>query len=606
MQNRPIAPWDQCAPSAGIDVQRLTAHLDSINDPAGFLHFSVRLVNAAGGVLFRSGPAGVTPTEELLSRQALSWSASLRQNLADSAQEAIASDRAVCRCLQTAAGVWIVSCPFTTDDDSHGCLSLLIVIGASQPESFLVIAQLLASRLSSRCLTRTGRQLEEDDGREGLLDLLARALSRTGQRKTLLELTASLRSWSRGSQVALGLVDASGKVKVRSLANVTSVDQRTDYARALANAMRECTDRNTLLTWPWKETGPAGSPILQEAATVAKAGQCLAVPLSLGGGKPVGALVLLWQDRNDRTGVARALVRTGPLLAAALTGPLSPPPSQRALAGATGIFGLRRSTLALLIAAVFTFLNLIPVPFRISADCLTQPVSVRVVVSRFDGILKEVTATPGDPVGEGSTLARLDGKETELQLTGLLAERDKAAKMRDQYLAAGETALAQIARLDSLRFEEQINLVREKQQHLTLVSPIAGIVLSGDLKRAEGSPVAKGQALFEVAPLDSMDVELAVPEKHVAFLRTGMEVTVRFAAYPGKSWQGAIEHIAPKSQIRGNANVFLARLGFSNPQALLRPGMRGDAFVSAGWRPLGWLLFRTPWHTLRRLTDQLF
>jgi multidrug efflux pump subunit AcrA (membrane-fusion protein) len=193
-----------------------------------------------------------------------------------------------------------------------------------------------------------------------------------------------------------------------------------------------------------------------------------------------------------------------------------------------------------------------------------------------------------------------------LQLGGLIAERDKAAKLRDQYLATGETALAQIAQLDSQRFEAQLSQIREKQQHLAITSPIAGIVLSGDLKRAEGSPVNRGQILFEIAPLARMEVEISVPEREIALVTTELPVQIRFTAYPDTSWRGSIDQIVPKSQIRGNSNVFLARLQFDNAEGLLRPGMRGEAKIAAGWRPIGWQLFRKPWHTLRGLADQIF
>lgn len=583
----------------------------SIQDPGEFLRFSVRLINAAGAILFRLGPEGVDLVEELLSRQALSWSDTLRQDLAISAHAAMSGDRTDCRNLESAAGVWIISCPFAAEDGRPWCLSLLILIGANPPEPFLVIAQLLASLLSPHRLSLAG-QHPVNGGQGDLLDILAQALGQVGQKEALLRLNASLKRWAGCSQVAIGAIGSSGQVELRSLSNVTSIDRRTDYTRIIAKVMRECAGRRATLLWPQEKAGPASSPVLQEAVAAIKASQCLALPVGPPDSDPAGALVLLWEDRGDLNRVTSTLNRTEPLLAAVLTGLLRPHSALDAFAGSlggsrtAGPFGFRQSTLAILFGAAVILLNLMPIPFRISADCVTQPVSIRAIVSRFDGILREVAVQPGDQVHEGAVLARLDGKEAELQLASITAERDKAAKMRDQYLAAGETALAQISRLDSQRFEEQINLIREKQQHLTLTSPIAGIVLSGDLKRAEGSPVTRGQVLFEVAPLDSMDVELAVPERDIAFVQTGMAVTVRFTAYPDTGWQGVVEHIMPKSQVRGNTNVFLARLRFSNTNAQLRPGMRGESKISAGWRPIGWQLFRTPWHTLHRLADQLF
>ena len=178
--------------------------------------------------------------------------------------------------------------------------------------------------------------------------------------------------------------------------------------------------------------------------------------------------------------------------------------------------------------------------------------------------------------------------------------------MRDQFMAAGDTAAAQIARLDELRFAGQLKLLQEKLKALTLVSPVNGIVLTGDLKRIEGSPISKGQTLFEVAPLDNMDIELAIRENDIAYASAGMVVTIRVAAYPDTVWQGTIASIVPKSQLRENKNVFIARVAQKNPEYKLHPGMRGEAKIRSGWRALGWQLFRKPWYTIVRLAGQVF
>ncbi len=126
------------------------------------------------------------------------------------------------------------------------------------------------------------------------------------------------------------------------------------------------------------------------------------------------------------------------------------------------------------------------------------------------------------------------------------------------------------------------------------------------MKRIEGSPVGRGQTLFEVSPLKAMIVELAVREDHISFVDRGMEVTVRFDAYPNTTWNGKIEKINPKSMIRDNRNVFIAELEFNNPDGRLRPGMQGKAKIDAATKPLGWILFRKPWYTLLWLKDFLF
>ena len=44
-----------------------------------------------------------------------------------------------------------------------------------------------------------------------------------------------------------------------------------------------------------------------------------------------------------------------------------------------------------------------------------------------------------------------------------------------------------------------------------------GIVVSGDLKRHEGAAVKIGQSLYEVAPLEKLVAEVAIPEEELEF-----------------------------------------------------------------------------------------
>ena len=78
-------------------------------------------------------------------------------------------------------------------------------------------------------------------------------------------------------------------------------------------------------------------------------------------------------------------------------------------------------------------------------------------------------------------------------------------------------------------------MLEHRSENLEVRSPIDGIVIGGDLKRAEGVPVQVGQTLFEVAPLASMDVEIEIPGGEIALLKGGLPVQVVLDAFPGKS-----------------------------------------------------------------------
>lgn len=591
------------------DLSRLSCQFAQPCTNDEFLKRAVSLINAAGGVLFQAEGNTLVAIEELLSRQALSWSSNLRQELAANAGSALRVQAVQYQRLENVAGVWLIACPFPASLERWGCLSLVILVGTNPLESFLVIAQLLAALLARKDHEQ-GSSKEPVAGGQlpPLVESLTAILAAESNQESLLLLNHAIRQWTGATQVALGLLQNSSRTRICSLSNVTTIDQRTDASRILEKALQECVSQGVSMLWPPDEASIPSSPILKEAASELNQGQCLAVPIPKAQGMPIGAILLLWEGREERHLVINLLEALAPLLAALVTrlqankGPIE----RFQQRGAATLAGIRLRTWFLTLAAAGLILALLPLPFRISADCIVQPETTRYVAARFDGILKEALARPGDRVQQGDILGRLDGREIELQINSVAAEKDKAAKMRDQFMAVGDTAAAQIARLDELRFNGQLQLLQEKNQALALASPISGVVLTGDLKRIEGSPVSKGQTLFEVAPLANMDIELAIREQDIALAAAGMNVQMRLTAYPDTTLSGTIAHIVPKSQIKDNRNVFIAKVSQENPEAKLHPGMRGEAKIQAGWRSLGWQILRRPWYTLLRFCDQLF
>ncbi len=567
-----------------------------------FLCHAIGLLNAAGAVLFfRQGDAPA-PAATLLSRQALAWAPDMEERLAATARQAMAGEQALCQPLAGQPSTFLMACPLA-GARRPSCLTMVFRAAPGGQESFLVIGQLLAAILHLQLERASG---PEPAPLDDLGSLVAEALQAEG-REGLLHLTAGLRRLAGCSRVALGF-GRKGRIPLIALSDVSAPDRRTEQSRILEKGFAECASRSALLRWPAPAATPElDSPVLAEVGRATGSGCVAALPLPAGP-DTWGCLLLLWQEQPDmeETGaILSRLEKAGPLLAACIRALRQRPwrMGRGSRDSSTGSGRRRRIGLAAACLALGLLL-LLPVPYRVPAGALVRPVTTRYVVARFDTILDKVLVEPGDRVRAGDLLALLDGREITLQLAGLTAERDKAARMYDQHLAAGETSAAQVARLDMERLDQQINLLRERQQHLRLVSPVDGMVLTGDLKRAEGGPVSKGQTLFEVAPLERMDIELAIGEEEIARVRPGAGVVIRFDAYPDQRWQGSVARIIPKSRIRDMRNVFIAEFETANPGARLRPGMRGEAEIDCGRRSLGWILLHRPWYTLLHFADR--
>jgi multidrug efflux pump subunit AcrA (membrane-fusion protein) len=152
--------------------------------------------------------------------------------------------------------------------------------------------------------------------------------------------------------------------------------------------------------------------------------------------------------------------------------------------------------------------------------------------------------------------------------------------------------------LEMERLDAKRRLLADRAHHLDIKSPIDGVVISGDLKRAEGTPVAIGQTLYEIAPLERMVAEVAIPDEEISRARAAQPATLTLDAFSGLTWTGTISTIEPRSESHDNENVFIAEVDLDNRDLILRPGMKGRAKIEMDRQALGWIVFHRPWNKL--------
>ncbi len=242
---------------------------------------------------------------------------------------------------------------------------------------------------------------------------------------------------------------------------------------------------------------------------------------------------------------------------------------------------------------------LIPLPYQIDTICELQPVERRIVAAPFDGPLESVMVRPGDVVDEGETLARINPREIDYELAGVRAEFRRAVQEKKGMMAKHDFGGRKIAELEAERLQSQQDLLVYQRENLEIRSPLSGIVVSGDLRQSEGAPLSKGDTLFEIAPLDKMIVELAIPEDDLIHARESMEVTFYLHALPGETLSGTLLSIHPQAELRDHDNVFIGEVVVGDQKGILRPGMRGRAWIKADRKPLGWNLFHKAYYSMR-------
>ncbi len=260
----------------------------------------------------------------------------------------------------------------------------------------------------------------------------------------------------------------------------------------------------------------------------------------------------------------------------------------------------RRAFAVMTAAAVIVVVAIaLPMPYRISARCVIEPMQRRFVVAPHQGLIETSLVQPGDVVRAGQPLARMDGREVRWELAGLEADRRQAQQQHDSSLARGDLGKSELARLEVEQLDAKLGLLRRRESLLELKSPLDGVVLNGSLEKLASAPVETGQVLFEIAPLDQLRVEVAVPAADYRHIAIGDPIELRFDGRLSEPVNGTLARIRPRSEIRDSADVFVAEVELPNLNNTLRPGQRGHAVVTGPRHPLAWNLFHKAFDRVR-------
>ncbi len=277
----------------------------------------------------------------------------------------------------------------------------------------------------------------------------------------------------------------------------------------------------------------------------------------------------------------------------------SPGRLESVLRAASGSIRGKKKSWGLVAALAVVAVMLLPVRYRISADCELQPVQRRYVAAPFDGPLEEALVRPGDVVVEGDLLAKINPREIEYELAGVRADLSRAHQEKKGLIVEHDFAGSKIAGLEAERLRLETELLEYRRDNLEIRSPLDGIVVSGDLKQSEGAPLSRGETMFEIAPLGEMIVEISLDERDFVHAKEGMPVRFFVHSLADRRFEGTLQRVHPHAELRDHHNVFIAEVRVTDSDEILRPGMRGQATVVGDRHPLGWNLFHKAYHSLR-------
>lgn len=221
------------------------------------------------------------------------------------------------------------------------------------------------------------------------------------------------------------------------------------------------------------------------------------------------------------------------------------------------------------------------------------------------GVLRHVAADVGQAVTKGEPMATLNSPEVsraksaylsavadeELKLTVLTRESELVEKLvsaqqdldraRTEYkIARNQTAMAHQRLLNLGLTDKAVRMVEEtgsSSSELEILAPLSGTVV--DRHAVPGEAVEMGDALFKIARLSSMWLELSIPEHEVAGVSVGQTVGTTFDAHPGLKAIGRVTWVG--SSVDEQSRMVKGRAVVPNPDRHLRDGMFGQAHLYA-------------------------
>jgi biotin carboxyl carrier protein len=304
---------------------------------------------------------------------------------------------------------------------------------------------------------------------------------------------------------------------------------------------------------------------------------------------------------------------------------------------------LRGRTLAKIVAVLALVLGLIgalyfvPCTLTIEGRGSLLPEERRNVYAPISGIIIEAPVEHGAVVKKGDVIARLDSKDLQKELKKLITERDKAY---NQYRIADNQDLksssaqpdsdmqyqikSQLAeaRLTYNSAKEQIEIVQEQIDQMTIRAPQDGIITTWEVKKnLLNRPVEIGHELLSIAaiggdadwvlevdvPDDDMGPVLAARSKLQDEINSGkkqpgaaLKAYFVTATDPDHKYEGYVRRIASKAELVEQKHVDKVTVGFDEAvrrdflsrNKELRPGSEVRARVDCGQTRLSYYLLR--------------
>jgi hypothetical protein len=442
-------------------------------------------------------------------------------------------------------------------------------------------------------------------------------------------------------------------IALRAISDTEHIDRRMELCRQLEGVMDECLDQEQAVLFPQPVAGAGGDTVLSQ--TIVHAHRELArndasksvasFPLRVvtGTGERFAGVVTVEASSDlgpaDASGVRKrglepatvelvqaTLDLIAPVLAVRASDDRTLPQRtlDSSLRAAAWAVGPRHTVWKVVgIATMLTtgVLFLGKTTYRVGAPMQMVAENRRMLVAPVEGqllSLGEIAAPDGTTrkvesgasVQAGQLLAQMDTRELLLQLAEQEARLAQFEKQSDDALKRGDAPEAAESKYKADEARARVGLLQRQIEKSAIRAPIAGTIISGDIKDKLGATVKAGESLFEVADMGSVVVRARVSDRDIAFIEVGQTGEVSPKSDPSLAVPFRVVRITPLAQAADGENTFEV-VGALDEQAMQQAepnvphatnlflvNQEGQAKFNTQRRTFAWILSR-------RVIDQL-
>jgi RND family efflux transporter MFP subunit len=434
------------------------------------------------------------------------------------------------------------------------------------------------------------------------LEITAIALQEKGFKAAATACCTELATRLGCDRVSIGFLKK-GQVRVEALSHSAQFGKQMNLIRAIGNAMDESLEQAALLLYPPPEQKQ--QTILRAHAELARqhnSDTILTIPFLDAEGEGYGALTLERTSASEQDFFDQATVDLCDTVASFI-GPILdekrlndrplPGKIKSSLQHQLGkIVGAEHMTAKLIVLGglvLVVFFAFAQGDYRVTAKTTLEGEIQRAVTAPFEGYLDEAEVKAGDLVRDGQIMARLDDRDLQLERSKWASQLAQHQLENRKAMAEDDIAAASILQQQVLQAEAQLRLLDEQLARTKITAPFNGLVVSGDLSQSLGTPLEKGQVLFEIAPLDSYRVILQVDETEIGAIKSGQQGQLILTAMPETPLSFTVRKITPVTLAEEGRSFFKVEATLDEHSARLRPGMAGYGKTFVDRRHLIWI-----------------